>query len=111
MVNANENDPIHNLGDFNLDGGKKIINIIMILKVCCNFDIFIFSQNQFLQYIPGYIPRIFFLDSAGQVLSEIENTQGNPKYKYFYHNAESVIASMKKVLEEKPNEDDIKKEL
>ena len=84
----------------------------MILNVCCNFNTFIiFSQNQFLQYIPGYIPRIFFLDSAGQVLSEIENTQGNPKYKYFYHNAESVIASMKKVLEEKPNEDDIKKEL
>ena len=81
------------------------------MYVCCNFNIFfIFSRNQFLKYIPGYIPRIFFLDSAGQVLNEIENTQGNPKYKYFYHNAESVIASMKKVLE-KPNEDDIKKEL
>ena len=56
-------------------------------------------------WIVGYIPRIFFLDSAGQVLNEIENTQGNEKYKYFYHNAESVIASMKKVLVEKPNED------
>ena len=39
------------------------------------------------------------MDSAGEVLNEIENTQGNPKYKYFYHNAESVIVSMKKVLE------------
>ena len=79
--------------------------------VAISIFFFIFSRNQFLQYIPGYIPRIFFLDSAGQVLSEIENTQGNPKYKYFYHNAESVIASMKKVLEKPNAEDDIKKEL
>ena len=88
MVNANENDPIHDLGHFNVDGGKyRSLLISIFLFVTMNFCII------------GYIPRIFFMDSAGEVLNEIENTQGNPKYKYFYHNAESVIVSMKKVLE------------
>lgn len=67
MVNAKENDPVHDMSKFNLDG--------------------------------GYIPRIFFLDSSGDLLEDIKNAKGNPEYKYFYYNAESVISSMKQVLD------------
>ena len=32
----------------------------------------------------GYIPRILFLDSNGDVNQDITNVRGNPKYKYYY---------------------------
>ena len=45
-----------------------------------------------------YIPRIIFLDSNENVLANVINEDGNPQYKYYHMNAESVINSMKKVL-------------
>ena len=47
----------------------------------------------------GYIPRIFFLQPDGSLLTDVINEKGNPKYKYFYHSTESVLASMEKVVE------------
>lgn len=66
MVNANEDDPIHDLPSLNIDG--------------------------------SYIPRIFFIDQEGKVLQDIQNTKGNPNYKYYYYNSESIIDSMWKAL-------------
>ncbi|XP_002739467.2 thioredoxin domain-containing protein 12-like [Saccoglossus kowalevskii] len=53
------------------------------------------------KYTPdgGYIPRILFLDSSGSVHTEIINENGNPKYKYYYPEANSVLNSMKKAAE------------
>ncbi|TSS97550.1 Thioredoxin domain-containing protein 12 [Bagarius yarrelli] len=48
----------------------------------------------------GYIPRILFLDPSGQVRSEFTNKNGNPNYKYFYSNADQVVASMKEAQEQ-----------
>lgn len=45
----------------------------------------------------AYIPRLFFLNSQGEIMSEITNENGNPKYQYYYYNADTVIESMKKV--------------
>ena len=33
------------------------------------------------------------------VLSDIINQDGNPKYKYYYMNAETIVKSMKKALQ------------
>ncbi|CAL4086332.1 unnamed protein product, partial [Meganyctiphanes norvegica] len=46
----------------------------------------------------GYIPRILFLDSDGDVKEELINENGNEKYKYYYWNAETVVKSMKKAV-------------
>lgn len=46
-----------------------------------------------------YIPRIMFLDSKENVLSDVINDDGNPQYKYYHMNSESIIKSMKKVLQ------------
>ena len=46
-----------------------------------------------------YIPRIIFLDSNANVLSEIINEDVNPQYKYYHMNAESIVNSMKKVIQ------------
>ncbi|KAK3567936.1 hypothetical protein QTP86_027275 [Hemibagrus guttatus] len=47
----------------------------------------------------GYIPRILFLDPSGKVRPELTNKNGNPNYKFFYSNADQVIASMKEAQE------------
>ena len=75
MVNAAEDDKLHENPHFNIDG--------------------------------GYIPRIFFLDPTGEVLSHMQNSKGNPNYKYFHYNAESVIESMKLVIEQFPVKDEL----
>uniref|UniRef100_A0A0P4WF03 Thioredoxin domain-containing protein 12 n=1 Tax=Scylla olivacea TaxID=85551 RepID=A0A0P4WF03_SCYOL len=47
----------------------------------------------------GYIPRILFIDSKGDVRPEIYNKNGNPEYKFFYHDDKSVVESMKQAKE------------
>ncbi|XP_077981465.1 thioredoxin domain-containing protein 12-like [Glandiceps talaboti] len=47
----------------------------------------------------GYIPRILFLDNTAAVHNEIINEKGNPKFKYYYPEATSVLDSMKKAAE------------
>merc|ERR1711936_902169 len=47
----------------------------------------------------AYVHRIYFLDGQGQVLDQVVNQNGNPEYKFFYFNEESVIQSMKTALE------------
>merc|ERR1719420_2478700 len=42
----------------------------------------------------GYIPRILFMDSQGEVHAEIEAPNGNPKYKYYYSNEQQVLDAM-----------------
>lgn len=39
----------------------------------------------------GYIPRILFFNSEGELQEDIINEGGNDRYKYFYSNAESGI--------------------
>ena len=46
-----------------------------------------------------YIPRVIYLDSEENVLSDVINDDGNPQYKYYHMNSESIIESMKKVLQ------------
>merc|ERR1711915_468383 len=42
----------------------------------------------------GYIPRIFFLSSDGEIKSELYNAAGNPQYKYYYASASQVVTAM-----------------
>ena len=46
-----------------------------------------------------YVPRIIFLDSESNVLKEVVNKKGNPKYKYFHQTAQTVVEAMESVLE------------
>ena len=46
----------------------------------------------------GYIPRILFLASNGEVKPDVHNEGGNPKYKYYYSNANQVADAMKSAL-------------
>ena len=45
----------------------------------------------------GYIPRILFFQPDGSFLPEITNTDGNPKYKYYHYDPQSVLESMDQV--------------
>eukprot|EP00456_Euglypha_rotunda_P030815 TRINITY_DN24001_c0_g1_i2.p1 TRINITY_DN24001_c0_g1~~TRINITY_DN24001_c0_g1_i2.p1 ORF type:complete len:111 (-),score=15.26 TRINITY_DN24001_c0_g1_i2:92-424(-) len=44
----------------------------------------------------GYIPRIYFTDASGQVRNEIYNSEGNPKYKYYYSSVSQIVDGMKR---------------
>ena len=46
----------------------------------------------------AYIPRVIFLDSEANVLTDVSNEKGNPKYLYYHMDANSIAESMKKVL-------------
>lgn len=46
----------------------------------------------------GYIPRILFLSPDGNVQKNYYNSNGNPKYKYFYSDPQSIAITMKMVL-------------
>ena len=47
----------------------------------------------------GYIPRIVFLDSSGNVRPEFSNARRGDKYKYFYPSSDEIIISMNNVLD------------
>ncbi|XP_014769483.1 thioredoxin domain-containing protein 12 [Octopus bimaculoides] len=57
-------------------------------------------DDQDSKYSPdgGYIPRILFLDSNGDVMLDFFNEEGNPNYKYYYPAISQVLTSMKNVL-------------
>ena len=44
----------------------------------------------------SYVPRILFLNPRGELLSDVINEGGNPNYKYYHYEAESIVTSMKK---------------
>lgn len=46
----------------------------------------------------GYIPRLFFSDSNANVMKDVVNVGGNAKYLYYYSDVNSIIQSMKTVL-------------
>ena len=59
-------------------------------------------DNADLSLDGSYIPRIYFLDPQGPVLPGFYNSKGNPSYKFFYFNADTVLSSMRQVLEDFP---------
>ncbi|KAL8562291.1 hypothetical protein ACOMHN_037247 [Nucella lapillus] len=63
------------------------------------------------QYTPdgGYIPRVLFFDSQGQLLKDVYNKNGNAKYKYYYSSPNALVESMDTVLQQ--TKDQVKREL
>lgn len=51
------------------------------------------------EYSPdgGYIPRILYIKN-GEVQKDVYNTGGSDKYKYFYSNADAVVAGMENAV-------------
>eukprot|EP00729_Bicosta_minor_P000581 gene581-30140_t len=47
----------------------------------------------------GYIPRILFLNSAGDVQNEVYNKQGSDQYKYYYSDSGAVLKGMQDAAE------------
>ena len=45
------------------------------------------------------LSRIFFLHPEGNLLKDITNKKGNPKFKYYYSSTKSILESMEQVLE------------
>jgi hypothetical protein len=43
------------------------------------------------------IKNFFYLEPAGKVRTDFFNEDGNASYKYFYSNADSVAATMRRV--------------
>ena len=56
------------------------------------------SEESDLNVDGKYVPRIIFLDSSLNVLKDVINKGGNPKYKYFHKGERSVIDAMKQAL-------------
>ena len=52
-----------------------------------------------MKCINNYVFRIFFLDPDGNILPDIVNREGNPKFKYYYYSADSLLDSMTEVQE------------
>jgi hypothetical protein len=46
-----------------------------------------------------YIPRILFLNKDAKVVDSIKNPNGNPKYGYYYSDADQVAEGMKAAIE------------
>lgn len=46
----------------------------------------------------GYIPRILFMNSNGTVIPEVNNPNGESRWKYFYGETGSILSSMYRTL-------------
>jgi protein-disulfide reductase (glutathione) len=57
-------------------------------------------EGEIYQPDGGYIPRLLFFDPSGDLLKDIINESGNPKYKYYYSDADAITRSMKTVLKQ-----------
>ena len=42
----------------------------------------------------GYIPRILFLNSAGEVQTDVFNKAGSDQYKFYYSDSGAVVKGM-----------------
>lgn len=47
----------------------------------------------------SYIPRIYFSSAEGEVLGDVVNTGGNPQYRYYYSEPDSIAKSMAIVVD------------
>lgn len=47
----------------------------------------------------AYVPRIYFTDKTGEVRHDIQNTGGNPSYRYFYPDVSSIVTAMTQAIE------------
>jgi len=54
----------------------------------------------------GYIPRILFFDTTGEIRKDIYNEAGNPNYKFYYPKADDVVSGMKNALKKLTNIDE-----
>ena len=74
--------------------------------VSANEDDPLHSDSQF-DLDGSYIPRVFFLNPNGEILTDIQNPKGNPNYKYYHYNAQTVMDAMNKVLKDFPVKDEL----
>ncbi|XP_052775262.1 thioredoxin domain-containing protein 12-like [Mya arenaria] len=51
----------------------------------------------------AYIPRILFIYN-GKVAEDLYHEAGSPKYKYYYHNTEGIVKTMRKAVEQRQEE-------
>ncbi|XP_067932466.1 thioredoxin domain-containing protein 12-like [Watersipora subatra] len=64
------------------------------------------------KYAPdgGYIPRIFFMNPNGEIISDVYNESGNAQYKYYYPQPDAILSSMRRVAQTRGIKE-VKKEL
>jgi hypothetical protein len=62
-------------------------------------------------YVLFAINYLYSLEPGGKVRTEFFNEDGNPSYKYFYSNADSVAATMRRVKNSIKSESRMVKEL
>uniref|UniRef100_A0A2C9JBR8 Thioredoxin domain-containing protein n=1 Tax=Biomphalaria glabrata TaxID=6526 RepID=A0A2C9JBR8_BIOGL len=55
-------------------------------------------KNPDLQPDGTYFPRILFLDSEGNVLTDVYNKEGSSQYRYYYSDTKPIVDSMNEVL-------------
>lgn len=66
----------------------------------CPLHLFLFSfwgaVKLLHRYSPdgGYIPRILFLNSAGEVQTDVFNKAGSDQYKFYYSDSGAVVKGM-----------------
>ena len=64
----------------NISKNKEIIKQIILFQVSLNP----WTKEEKFNIDGQYVPRIFFLDTNGEVLKEFDNELGNTKFSYFY---------------------------
>lgn len=46
----------------------------------------------------GYIPRVFFTNPNGNIMYDVYNNKGDPRYKYFYTSDQELIPNIRRVI-------------
>ena len=57
------------------------------------------ARNDLIHINNNQFSRILFLHPEGNLLKDITNKEGNPKFKYYYFSTESIMDSMEEVLQ------------
>lgn len=47
----------------------------------------------------GYIPRVLFVNTEGEMMNEVINAEGSESYKYYYSSPQMIVKSMQRVLQ------------